>query len=73
MIIHGGVSVRAQQLGGDLLANLIKKPWDPVQSSLSQIKMVSENICTCIAALSVSPSVCLVPCQANTLQTAVGI
>ncbi|KAH3789566.1 KAT8 regulatory NSL complex subunit 3-like [Dreissena polymorpha] len=35
----GGLSIRAQQLSGDTLTNMIKKTWDPIHTSYSQMKL----------------------------------
>ncbi|XP_060565534.1 KAT8 regulatory NSL complex subunit 3-like isoform X2 [Ruditapes philippinarum] len=39
MVANGGYSPRAHTLSGDLMANLIKKPWDPVMNIYSQNKL----------------------------------
>jgi hypothetical protein len=43
MVANGGYSPRAHTLSGDLMANLIKKPWDPVMNIYSQNKLVNVN------------------------------
>ncbi|XP_052773683.1 KAT8 regulatory NSL complex subunit 3-like [Mya arenaria] len=35
----GGTSLRSQQLSGEVLANIIKKSWDPIHSTYSQMKL----------------------------------
>jgi len=39
-----GTSLRSQQLAGDQLTNILKKSWDPVYGTYSQIKLVAQKI-----------------------------